>query len=234
MRFLSTLPLTLLPLISCVASAESVIESPEPELKGDQVIQLIADQSLEGWKVPSSRWSIKDGEITGDTMGEALKTPEWLYTNESFSDFIFSAEVKLSGGPKANSGIYFRVTPFTFTRGKPGTSYEAPSGYEYDAGLASRHNGSLGDWYARPSLRIFADKQVMKKIFKAGDWNRMTIRAKGNRIEYWLNGTKIIDYTDTDTKRSKEGSIGLQMHDNLVMKVELRNALILPLVDAQE
>ena len=233
MRFLSALPLTLLPLLSCVVSAEPVVESPEPELKGDKVIQLISDQSLKGWKVPSSRWSIKDGEITGDTMGEALKTPEWLYTKDSFCDFIFSAEVKLSGGPKANSGIYFRVTPFTFTRGKSG-SYEAPSGYEYDAGLASRHNGSLGDWYARPSLRIFADKKVMNKIFQAEDWNRMTIRAKDNRIEYWLNGTKIIDYTDNDPKRSKKGPIGIQMHDNLVMKVELRKAFVLPLTDDQE
>jgi hypothetical protein len=234
MRFLSALSLTLLTARSFVASAEPVVESPEPELKGDQVIQLISGQSLTGWKVPSSRWSIKDGVITGDTMGEALQTPEWLYTNDRFSDFIFSAEVKLSSGPKANSGIYFRVTPFTFTRGKPGTRYEAPSGYEYDAGLASRHNGSLGDWYARPSLRIFADRQVMKKIFQAEDWNRMTIRANGNRIEYWLNGTKIIDYTDNDPKRSKAGPIGIQLHDHLVMKVELRNAFILPLVDDQE
>ncbi|CAA6678407.1 Unannotated [Lentimonas sp. CC4] len=234
MRFLSALPLTLLPLLSCFASAEPVVDSPEPQLKGDQVVQLITDHSLEGWKVPSTRWSIKDGAITGDTMGVKLQTPEWLYTNDSFTDFIFSAEVKLSGGPKANSGIYFRVTPFTFTRGKPGTKYEAPSGYEYDAGLGSRHNGSLGDWYARPKLRIFADQKVMKQIFKAEDWNRMTIRAKGKHIEYWLNGTKIIDYTDNDPKRSKAGPIGIQMHDNLVMKVALRKAVILPLVDDQK
>lgn len=229
MKFLPALPLTLLPLLSCFASAAPTGASPEPELKGDQVTQLISDQSLKGWKVPSKRWSIEDGVITGDTQGEKLKTPEWLYTEESYSDFIFSAEVKLGGGPKANSGIYFRVTPFTFTRGKPGTRYEAPSGYEFDAGLASRHNGSLGDWYARPKLRIFADQKVMKKIFQAEDWNRMTIRAKDNRVEYWLNGTKIIDYTDDDPKRSKEGPIGFQMHDNLVMTVEIRNASILPL-----
>ena len=72
MRFLSALPLTLLPLLSCVVSAEPVVESPEPELKGDKVIQLISDLSLKCWKVPSSRWSIKDGEIIGESMGEAI------------------------------------------------------------------------------------------------------------------------------------------------------------------
>lgn len=121
------------------------------------------------------------------------------------------------------------MKPFTFKRGKPGTSYEAPSGYECDAGFASRHNGSLGDWYARPSLRIFADPKIMKRVFKPEDWNRMTLRSKSNRIEHWMNGTNVIDYTDKDPKRSKEGQIGIQMHDKLVMKVEIKNASILPL-----
>lgn len=234
MKILLALPITLLTFLSCFASAEPAGEASEPEIKGDKVIQLISDQSLKGWKVPSSRWSIKDGMITGDTMGEKLNTPEWIYTNEKFGDFILSAEVRLIGEPNANSGIYFRVKPFTRKRGKSGDSFEAPSGYEYDATLASRNNGSLGDWYARPSLRINADQKVFKNVFKAEDWNRMTIRANGNRIEYWMNGTKIIDYTDDDPKRSKEGLIGIQMHDNLVMKVEFKNALILPLVDEKE
>ncbi|MGJ8676319.1 MAG: family 16 glycoside hydrolase [Akkermansiaceae bacterium] len=69
-------------------------------------------------------------------------------------------------------------------------------------------NGALGDWYARLSLRIFADKQRIDQSYKADDWNRMTIRAKGNRVEYWMNGSKIIDYTDKDPKRSKDGFIG--------------------------
>ncbi|MFC7336452.1 DUF1080 domain-containing protein [Haloferula chungangensis] len=233
MKTLTTLSCTFLILLSSFVSAESAQDDSEPKLKGDKVITLISDQSLKGWQVPSSRWSIKDGVITGDTKGEKLQTPEWIYTTAKFADFVFSADVRLSGGPRANSGIYFRVKPFTFKRGKPGTRYEAPSGYEFDAGLASRHNGSLGDWYARPSLRISADQKVMEKVFKAQDWNRMTIRAKGNRIEYWMNGTKIIDYTDNDPKRSKEGLIGIQMHDQLEMKVEIRNALLIPLVDDQ-
>ncbi|MGJ8642548.1 MAG: 3-keto-disaccharide hydrolase [Luteolibacter sp.] len=209
--------------------AEPGNEAVKPEFKGDEVIQLISGNTLEGWTVPSERWSISDGVITGDTKGEKLTTPEWLYTKQSFSDFIFTAEVRLSGGLSANSGIYFRVKPFTFEWRKTGASYEAPSGYEYDAALDGKHNGSLGDWYARPSLRIFPDPQIMKEAFKKEDWNRMTIRARGNRVEYWLNGNKIMDYVDHDPKRSHEGLIGIQMHDRLVMKVELRNASILPL-----
>lgn len=204
-------------------------EAVEPELRGTEVVQLISGDTLDGWTVPSERWSIVDGVIFGDTKGEKLTTPEWLYTKQKFSDFIFTAEVRLSGGSRANSGIYFRVKPFTFKWPKTGSTYEAPSGYEYDAALDEKNNGSLGDWYARPSLRIVPDPEIMKKAFKKENWNRMTIRARGNRLEYWLNGAKIMDYLDHDPKRSHEGLIGLQIHDRLVMKVELRNALILPL-----
>lgn len=216
-------------LTSGLLLAEPGNVAAEPEAIGAEAIQLISGDTLEGWKAPSERWSIADGVITGDTKDEKLSTPEWLYTQQTFSDFVFTAEVRLSGGSRANSGIYFRVQPFTFEWKKTGVTYEAPSGYEYDASLEEKHNGSLGDWYARPSLRIFPDPEIMKEVFKKEDWNRMTIRAFGNRLEYWLNGAKIMDYLDHDPKRSKEGVIGFQMHDRLVMKVEIRNASILPI-----
>ncbi|MDP4625615.1 MAG: DUF1080 domain-containing protein [Akkermansiaceae bacterium] len=209
--------------------AEPSNEAVEPDIKGSEAIELISGNTLDGWTAPSERWSIADGVITGDTKGEKLSTPEWLYTQQKFSDFIFTAEVRLSGGSSANSGIYFRAKPFTFEWRKTGASYKAPSGYEYDAALDEKHNGSLGDWYARPSLRIFPDPEIMKANFKKEDWNRMTIRAQGNRLEYWLNGAKIMDYVDQDPKRSHEGLIGLQIHDRIVMKVELRNTSILHL-----
>ncbi|MGJ8671991.1 3-keto-disaccharide hydrolase [Rubritalea sp.] len=208
-------------------SAASSDNAKEPTLDDSKDVKLIAENSFEGWEVPSELWTIKDGVITGDTAGKKLKEPEWIYTKKKFRDFIFSADVRLSGGPKSNSGIYFRVKRFDFKW--RGSTYDAPSGYEYDAGLDSRHNGSLGDWYARPSLRVFADSELMKKVFKPEDWNRMTIRAEGDHIEYWLNGTKVLDYIDKDPKRSPEGIIGLQMHDKLVMKVEMRKAVILTL-----
>ena len=57
----------------------------------------------------------------------------------------------------------------------------------------------------------------------------MTIRARGNRLEYWINGIKIMDYLDDDPKASREGIIGFQIHDGMVMKVEFRNIRVLAL-----
>ena len=216
-------------LTPCLLLGEPANDAVEPQLKSEGFIQLISEDSFAGWTVPSERWTIAGGVITGDTNGEKLETPEWIYTKQKFADFIFSVEIRLSGGPKANSGIYYRANPFTFEWRKTGATYEAPSGYEYDVSVEERINGSLGDWYARPSLRVYSDREVMSNVFKKEDWNRMTIRARGDRLEYWVNGTKIMDYIDQDPKRSLEGLIGFQMHDKLVMKVELRNISVLPI-----
>ncbi|MGJ8655828.1 MAG: 3-keto-disaccharide hydrolase [Akkermansiaceae bacterium] len=212
-----------------LVTAKPTANDPEPQVKGDKAITLIAKDTFKGWTVPSDRWVISDGIITGDTKGKKLDKPEWIYTKQSFRDFIFTADIKVSDGPKANSGIYYRVKPFNFTWRKTKTTYQAPSGYEFDVDMGTKNNGSLGDWYARPSLRIKTDPEQMKQLYKSGDWNRYTILAKGNRLQYWLNGEKVLDYTDNDPKRSPEGIIGIQMHDKLTMKVQFKNASILPL-----
>ena len=83
--------------------------------------------------------------------------------------------------------------------------------------------GSLGDWYARPSVRIFPDEKIITEIYNSGEWNRLTIRARDNRIEYWLNGLKVMDFIDEDPKASRKGTIGFQIHNGSIMKVAYRN-----------
>ena len=141
--------------------------------------------------------------------------------------------MKLAGDKSRNTGVYFRVNTFLFKQKKGNKSYEAPSGYEFDVAYhkpeKKNFQGSLGDWYARPSLRVFPDKNIINQLYKSGEWNRLTIRARGNRIEYWLNGHKIIDFLDDDPKASREGIIGFQIHNGSVMNVAYRNIRVLPL-----
>ena len=212
--------------------SKNINEAAEPTVNGPGTIDLLEGGTLDAWKVPSDHWSIKDGVIVGDTGGAKLDIPEWLYTKQQFSDFEFTCELRLTGGTRRNTGIYYRVKPFLFSRGKK--SYQAPSGYEFDAAYhepGSRRNltGSVGDWYARPSLRVLADPTIINQAYQTDKWNRMTIRARANRLEYWINGIKVMDYLDDDPKGSREGIIGFQIHDGLVMKVEYRNIRVLAL-----
>ncbi|MGJ8744478.1 3-keto-disaccharide hydrolase [Polaribacter sp.] len=206
--------------------SQHINEAIEPEVKGEKVIDLLDGGSLNMWKNSSNSWSLQNGMIVGNTKNEKLDKPEWIYTKEQFNDFEFTCEVKLTGDNQRNTGIYFRVNTFLFKQKRGNNSYEAASGYEYD--IASHKpgkkdfRGSLGDWYARLSLRVFADEKIMNQMYKPKDWNRITIRARRNRIEYWINGVKIIDFFDKDPNASQKGCIGFQIHNGSVMKVEYR------------
>lgn len=211
--------------VSVSVNAQNINEAIEPSVTGSGVIDLLKDNTLDQWKVPSSRWQLKSGTIIGETGTEKLTKPEWIYTKQSFGNFEFTCELRLTGDNRRNTGIYYRVNTFSY-RGQ----FDAPSGYEFDAAATGdRLNGSVGDWYVRPSFRISADSSVINKIYNSDNWNRMTMRVQGNRLEYWINGTKIMDYKDPDPKGSKEGIIGFQMHDGSVMKAEYRNIRVKPL-----
>lgn len=221
--------------LSCLAIPLQVFSQDsnnavEPAVKGKGSIDLLEGGSLDAWEVPSSHWYIEEGRIIGQTGGEELKIPEWLYTRQQFSDFEFTCELKLTGDNHRNTGIYFRVTPFLYEGYE---SFEAPSGYEFDAAYhnpsGKNYWGSLGDWYARQSLRIYPDQTIINQVYMPEKWNRITIRARENRLEYWINGIKVLDYLDKDPKASTEGVIGFQIHNGSVMKVEYRNINILPL-----
>lgn len=216
-----------------LAFSQDVNDAIEPAVGGLEVINLVHGGTLDAWKIPSNHWQLEEGVVIGNTGSEVLDAPEWIYTNQQFSDFEFTCEMKLTGDSSRNTGIYFRVNTFLFKEKKRNKSYEAPSGYEFDAAFYSpgkrNFRGTLGDWYARPHLRVFPDKKIINQVYKEEEWNRLTIRARGNRLEYWINGIKILDYLDDDPKASHKGIIGFQIHNGSVMKVAYRNIRVLPL-----
>lgn len=207
-----------------LAVSQVANEATEPAIMGPGVIDLLAGGTLDAWDIPSKRWKLEGGSIVAETGTEKLKTPEWLYTKQRFSDFEFTCELKLTGDNHRNTGIYYRANTINYK-----DRFDAASGYEFDAAPSNNFWGSLGDWYERPSLRVYADPEVISKVVNPDDWNRMTIRARGNRLEYWINGIKTMDYVDHDPKGSREGVIGFQIHDGSVMKIEFRNIRVLSL-----
>jgi len=219
-------------ILAPLAFSQQLNEALEPKLEGEAVIDLLSS-GLDEWIVPSKHWSIGGYAIVANTGDVPLEAPEWIYTKRQFSDFEMTCEMRLTGDESRNTGVYFRASFFMFTEKKRGLSYEAASGYEFDAGFhrpgKKNLRGSLGDWYARPYLRIFPDQEIIDEVYKSEDWNGLTIRARGKRIEYWLNGVKIMDYRDEDPKAARKGAIGFQVHNGAVMKVEYRNIRVLPL-----
>ena len=143
---------------------------------------LFDGKTLNGWKAWGKSempkvWSVEEGVLVvspGEEHGD-------IRTEAEFRDFELRLEWKVSQG--ANSGIFYRASE------KHGAVYL--SGPEYQI-LDDEHGaggknpltaaGSLYDVYP-PSAKVSR---------QAGQWNDARIVVRGNRIEHWLNGVRVV------------------------------------------
>jgi hypothetical protein len=166
---------------------------------------LFDGQTMDGWKIFKDRknntWEVKDGALHCKPINEQVKGDgderSDLMTVSEFENFEFAFDWKIS--PKGNSGVMFRVTE----------EFEQPyySGPEYqvidDAGYspAPTDKQLTGANY---DMHVAASKSVKP----VGEWNTSKIIVKGNHVEHWLNGQKIVEYelSSDDWKTRKAGS----------------------------
>ena len=145
---------------------------------------LFDGKTSNGWKgaqsetFPDSGWEIKDGVLTvlADKRGGDIVTVD------QFNSFELSLEFKLT--PGVNSGIKYFV--------QPGTSL----GLEYQILDDERHadaNQGVGGNRTLASLYDLIPAEN-KKPNPIGEWNQAYILVKGNHIEHWLNGIKVVKY----------------------------------------
>lgn len=68
------------------------------------------------------------------------------------------------------------------------------------------------------------DQAEFEKLFKLDGWNEVVIIAKGNRVQHFLNGRLILDFTDKDPELAlKEGIVAVQLHAGKPMWTEFKN-----------
>ena len=167
-------------------------------------------------------WRSDDGALTRVAEGGDI------ITKEQFGDFELELEWKVA--PRGNSGIMYRVTEADSATYRTGPEYQVLD----DAGHPDGQNrltsaGSAYGFYAAPA-------GVVKP---AGEWNTTRIVARGNRIEHWLNGTRVVEYEigspEWEAKlkaskfdawkgygRSARGHIALQDHGDRVAYRNIR------------
>lgn len=145
-----------------------------------------------------------------------------IITKQQFSRFEFEVEWKV--GPRGNSGIFYWANEGT------GRIYEnAPEMQILDN---TGHNDgrntltSAGANYAlNPPVR-----DVTRPV---GDWNAARVVARGDTVEHWLNGVKLLEYVAGSAEwqrlvtaskfndwptygKARRGHIGLQDHGDVV------------------
>lgn len=179
---------------------------------------LFDGKTFNGWEGETTKvWRIEDGAIVGGTM-EGNKQNEFLATKKKYKNFILKLEYKLVGTEGfVNGGVQFR------SKRIPQPPNEM-SGFQADIGAG--YSGCLYDESRRKKMLLVADKELMAKLEKPGDWNKYEIRAEADRIRLFVNGRLTADYTEREAGIDKEGVIALQIHGNNKAVVSYRNISI--------
>lgn len=153
-------------------------------------------KSLRGWHIiGKGRWEIRDGAIHG-THVKTEKEFGHLVTDRLFTNFTVRLKYKTVQG---NSGLYFRIEE----KGFSGVSgFQAEIDPQNDAGGLYETNGR--SWVSKPTAA------QVKTWFKPGEWNEMTVTARGGDITVTVNG-KTSAALKNDPGRPS-GKFALQVH----------------------
>jgi hypothetical protein len=171
-------------LLSLFAATVTLIGTAMAETAGDWK-PLFNGKNLEGWRLygsekpPGPGWKVIDGDLvkTAGVLGGNI------ITEETFTDFEFSWEWKVA--VKGNNGVKYLVTESR--KGAPGPEYQLldDSGHPDGKNGTKRLTAGLYDIFP-------ADTAAVLK--PAGEWNTSRIVIRGNDVEHWLNGSKVLAY----------------------------------------
>ena len=232
MSFLRTASLTLLAAVAPLFAADG--------------IQLFNGRDLTGWEGREGLWKVENGAIVGQTTKENPTKGNtflfWRGQEVEDGELVFKCRLVET---KNNSGVMFR--------GKDAGNFVS-KGYQIDIQSGAEHYGKLYDEGGRGRVAMCGEQVVWDKMTdgkdagkygkakitpiegdawktaeKKDDWNELRVVAKGNHIETFLNGIKVLDFTDNeDEKRSKKGFIALQIHAGAPMRIEFKDLVFTP------
>ena len=146
---------------------------------------LFDGKSLDGWRLynkktpPEAGWKVEDGILK--------KLPKVrggdIVTDKAFDDFDLTWEWRIAAG--GNNGLKYLVT-----EARP----SAP-GHEYQLIDDNGHpDGKLGPKRQTASFYDVLPPSDKKPLKAVGEWNSSRVLIRGNHVEHWLNGAKVLEY----------------------------------------
>jgi hypothetical protein len=129
---------------------------------------------------PKDGWVIEDGclkDVGGAHGGD-------LVTEEEFTDFDLKFEWRIS--PGGNSGVKYLV--------KEGKTGKAGVGFEYQVlDDAKNEDAQNGPNRRAGALYYLIAPNDSKRLKPVGEFNQGEIIVRGQHVEHWLNGAKIVE-----------------------------------------
>ena len=204
-----------------ILTAVSVFSTWSSAQKQTDWKPLFDGASSQGWRglgmdgFPHNRWEVRDGCL--HCFGGAGRTND-LITDRKYENFELAFEWKI---PKlqGNSGVKYRVQEKKGDGFAFGPEYQCMN--DPDA-TDKQATGSLYDVLAPEG----------KKLVPDGQFNESRIVVRGNHVEHWLNGVKVVEFEfgspridravakskfkNTNWAREPLGHIALQDHHDEV------------------
>lgn len=147
---------------------------------------LFDGKTTAGWRgykstaMPAS-WRVENGSLLSRrTRGESSGD---IITIDQFADFELVWEWKMTAGN--NSGVIYRATEEKASVWETGPEYQILDNQGHLDGLNPL--SSAGACYS-----AFAPAKDMTRPL--GQWNQSRIVARGNHVEHWMNGEKLLEY----------------------------------------
>ena len=163
---------------------------------------LFDGTTLNGWTIRGNAQALVENGTIKLTGGSGS-----LESDGKYADFVLQLEYKTD--KVVNSGVFFRCIPEQVMNGYECQILNNPGDNDYRSFIGTDTGG------------LFR-RQVGRNVGpKDGEWNYLTISARGPRMATWVNGIQVSDWTDERTPhenprngcRTEAGTIQFQGHD---------------------
>jgi len=208
---------------SVVSTTSSVVSAEDMVKPSGTMIPIFDGETLNGWTIRyRDPEDIRVAVVVENGTIKLTGGPGSLESVGKYGDFILQLEYRTDR--RVNSGVFFRSIPGEVMNGYECQIFNVPGDRDYESFIGTDTGG------------IFR-RQVGRNVGpQDGEWNYLTIVARGPRMSTWVNGIQVTDWTDErephanprNGLRLEAGTIQFQGHDRGT-EIWFRNIRILEL-----
>ena len=203
---MKTITFLLFSMFFCLSCQHKKAVSEKPmDSATDNFIPLFDGHTFEGWEGDTTFFRIEKEAIVAGTLEQTIPKNQFLCTRKDFADFELQLAVKFITKDN-NGGIQFRS--------KRIPNHHEVVGYQCDVGYAGGKTvwGGIYDESRRNRFLVPVAEERVAEVLKEDGYNEYRIKCKGPKIQFWLNETQILDYTETNDSIATSGIICVQIH----------------------